>query len=105
MNEQEFLIALEKIFNEKLDEKLEPIQDELARINIVLEHEVRDQLKLLRETQIQMHQEIKILQGVKDFSIEAGMKAAGAGFTAEKALDLAQSNEKRICELEQKVGT
>lgn len=107
MNEQEFLIALGKT----LEQKLEPIQselgilkadnqriqDELTKINIILEHEVRDQLKLLRENQIQMHQEIKILQGVKDFSIEAHIKAVAA----EKK---AQENEKRIEALEKKVG-
>ena len=107
MNEQEFLAALEKIIDKKIEplqEKMSSLENEIVKINIILEHKVDKQLNLLRENQMQMHQDIKILQGVKDFSIEASLKATGANFTAEKALELAQDNEKRICTLEQKVG-
>ena len=108
MNEQEMLAALRQIVQEETKKiirtEIEPLKDEIAKINITLEHKVDKQLNLLRENQMQMHQDIKILQGVKDFSIEANLKATGANFTAEKALELAQDNEKRICTLEQKVG-
>lgn len=49
-------------------------------------------------------QKLRDLREDKDFSIEASLKATGANFTAEKAMELAQDNEKRICTLEQKVG-
>lgn len=108
MNEQEMLAALRQIIAEETQKivqtAIEPLKDEIAKINITLEHKVDKQLNLLRENQMQMHQDIKTLQGVKDFSIEASLKATGASFTAEKALELAQNNETRICTLEQKVG-
>lgn len=83
MNEQEFLAALEKIIDKKIEplqEKMSSLENEIAKINITLEHKVDKQLNLLRENQMQMHQDIKILQGVKDFSIEASLKATGAKF-------------------------
>jgi len=49
MSDNELLLALSNLLDKKLKAELQPIKSEQARINMIIENEIRNDIKLLTE--------------------------------------------------------
>lgn len=50
MSDNELLLALSNLLDKKLKAELQPIKSEQARINMIIENEIRNDIKLLTES-------------------------------------------------------